>query len=52
LNHLTYGLEAQGNPEKDAGNGVESQGKIEQGIEELDWDKRDVLKTTWEKVNG
>jgi structural maintenance of chromosome 2 len=26
--------------------------KIEQTIEELDWYKRNGLKTTWEKVNG
>jgi structural maintenance of chromosome 2 len=26
--------------------------KIEQTIKELDWYKRDALKTTWEKANG
>jgi structural maintenance of chromosome 2 len=26
--------------------------KLQQAIEELDRDKRDALKTTWEKVNG
>lgn len=26
--------------------------KIERAIEELNWYKRNTLKTTWEKVNG